>query len=262
MASADSFQPPPLPNAVDAAQATPPPIPPSPPLTSPPPAAPPPPPAPTPTPSPRNTLGNVALTLVIIAAVFTPTGICGLPLVILIPLGLLGGLLGLISLYKAPRWPGVVSILLLIVCKFIWIATIIGIIAFVSKVGQRIKHEINRELDRTQERMNRGDDSQQRPPPTPDHIATLSAAASALSNAVEAQRHPDGSAPTLVNLSESAGVQTKHQIDPWGHAYRYRLNATSRGYTFISDGPDGAEGTPDDIDLFDLGASIRSRAQQ
>lgn len=235
--------PPPIPDAAEVSASIPPPIPVHS-ATSPP---------------PRNTLGKVALALVIAAAVFTPTGICGLPLLVLIPLGLLGGFLGLISLYKAPRWPGLVSILILLVCVVIWVLTTIGIIAVVGKVGQRVKNEINRELDRTQERMNRGDDAPQRPEPTPDHIDMLSAAASALSVAVESQRNPDGSAPTLINLSESAGVPEKHQIDPWGRMYRYRKVDSDRGYTFTSDGPDGLNGTRDDIDLFDLGPSIRNR---
>jgi len=37
--------------------------------------------------------------------------------------------------------------------------------------------------------------------------------------------------------------------DPWGTPYRYVLNSTPRGFTFMSDGPDRASGTPDDLDI-------------
>lgn len=39
-------------------------------------------------------------------------------------------------------------------------------------------------------------------------------------------------------------------IDPWNHPYQYQVvNTTSRGYDLFSLGPDGKEGTEDDIHL-------------
>lgn len=207
----------------------------------------------------RNTLGIISLIMVGVAAVCTPTGVCGIPLVILVLVGLIGAFLGLISLFKAPRWPGLASIGLFIVCLIIWIAMAIAFIVAVSRLAHRMVTEYNRELDRTQARMQQRDNPPDRPAPTADHIATLSSAAAALSAAAESQRNPDGSAATFVNLSEPAGVPQEHQNDPWGTPYRYRLVDSSRGYTFVSNGPDGIADNADDIDLFDLSAAIRKR---
>lgn len=250
MTSSDPLQPPPLPLVTE----QPPPLP-STPVAQSSDASP----IDKPTGKPRNTLGIVALVLVLIAAVFTPTGICGIPLLILIPLGLLGAILGLFSLYKAPRWPGLASIGVFLFCLVIWIAMTLGIIVVGAKLAQRIQNEINRELDRTQQRLNQRDNLPPGPPPTPDHIDILSTAAAALSIAAESQRTDEGAAPTMINLSADAGVPTKHQTDPWGNLYRYHRNDSSRGYTFISNGPDGIADTDDDIDILDLRTSIRKR---
>jgi hypothetical protein len=211
---------------------------------------------------PRNTLGTIALVTLVVVTLLTPIGICGVPLLVLIPIGLLGGLLALISLFKAPRWPGLTALLLLIICIILWVFTAIGLVVFGSKLAEQIKKQINRELDRTQARMNQRDNSPSGPPPTPDQIAALSAASSALAAAAEAQRKPDGSAPTFINLSAGAGVAPQHQVDPWGFPYKYHLSDSSRGYTFRSNGPDGIADTQDDIDLFDLATSIRKRGKR
>lgn len=211
---------------------------------------------------PRNTLGTIAMVTLIVVTILTPIGICGVPLLVLIPVGLLGGVLALISLFKSPRWPGLTALLLLIICIVMWFLTAIGLVVFGGKLAEQIKKEINRELDRTQARMSERDNLPSGPSPTPDQIAALSAASSALAAAAEAQRNPDGSAATLVNLSAGAGVQPQHQVDPWGFPYKYYLTDSSRGYTFRSNGPDGIADTQDDIDLFDLGTSIRKRGKR
>ncbi|MEQ8770774.1 MAG: type II secretion system protein GspG [Phycisphaerales bacterium] len=43
------------------------------------------------------------------------------------------------------------------------------------------------------------------------------------------------------------GLETNTLEDPWGRTYRYAPTADGLSYTLSSDGPDGVEGTPDDI---------------
>ena len=44
-------------------------------------------------------------------------------------------------------------------------------------------------------------------------------------------------------------LQIANTIDPWGHAYRYELIEEDPGFDIVSDGPDGASGTEDDVRL-------------
>jgi hypothetical protein len=74
-------------------------------------------------------------------------------------------------------------------------------------------------------------------------------AALMLAETVESQRLPDGSPPASPDLSTLSTTET---IDPWGNAYRYTLVPTPRGYTFMSDGPDRTQATPDDVDIFTI----------
>ena len=44
-------------------------------------------------------------------------------------------------------------------------------------------------------------------------------------------------------------LQLPNTIDPWGHTYRYELIEEDPGFDIVSDGPDGASGTDDDVRL-------------
>ena len=50
------------------------------------------------------------------------------------------------------------------------------------------------------------------------------------------------------NLDNWKGYLDKMPADPWGHPYIFRVPGTNgRDFDLISAGPDGQEGTPDDI---------------
>jgi hypothetical protein len=172
----------------------------------------------------RNVLGYVGLGMVLVATVFSPTGFCGLPLLFLVPCGFGGLIICGISLAWAPRWPGAAGLSIGTLCILGWVylfwsafaATNSAAAAFGLTVGQ--------------------------------HTQMLMSAR-ALAETAEAQRSPTGNpAPAVVITALPPALQT----DPWGRPYRYLLVSTPRGYTFISDGPDGLAGTADDIDILTI----------
>ncbi|MBL8759059.1 MAG: hypothetical protein JNK35_11580 [Phycisphaerae bacterium] len=56
-----------------------------------------------------------------------------------------------------------------------------------------------------------------------------------------------GELPASMDLL--AGAEAKiPTIDPWGRPYRYHVSENRRTFWFSSDGPDGVEGTPDDLE--------------
>lgn len=56
-----------------------------------------------------------------------------------------------------------------------------------------------------------------------------------------------GELPASMDLL--AGAEAKiPTIDPWGRPYRYHVTDKGRTFWFSSDGPDGIEGTPDDLE--------------
>jgi hypothetical protein len=83
-------------------------------------------------------------------------------------------------------------------------------------------------------------------PPTQSALTSMSCAV--LVGEVEGIRVSTGALPATFTPSDPTLA-----MDPWGRPYRYTLTpitaANWYGYTFISDGPDGLNGTSDDLDL-------------
>lgn len=171
-----------------------------------------------------NIVGVVGLCAVAIATVLSPTGFLGITLCALVPLGFIGLALCGISLGWKPRWPGVVGLVVGILCLLFWTG-FFGL-AFLQVQDNASRHGLG----------------------VAQHTHMMMSAM-ALTEAAESQRLPDGSPPATVAMPAWA---TDHAADPWGRPYRYTLKTDERGFTFISDGPDGAAGTADDIDILKI----------
>jgi len=171
-----------------------------------------------------NILGIVGLIMVGVATVLSPSGFLILPLCLLVPCGFGGLIVCATSLYRKPLWPGLVGLVVGIACVLAWgwfFATpFIGLSNQAKKLGVGIGDSV-----------------------------VLRMAASELSVTGENQREPDGTPKVDISF---AGLAATATTDPWGHQYRYVLVPTARGYTFISDGPDGIADTLDDIDLMSI----------
>jgi len=72
---------------------------------------------------------------------------------------------------------------------------------------------------------------------------------------MERERYPSTEAG-LKALVEGGQIQAL-RADPWGLPYVYRLDAGGEGYLLLSVGPDGKEGTQDDISFRGPEASSR-----
>lgn len=169
-------------------------------------------------------IGLVGLSAVVIATVLSPTGFCGITLCVLVPLGFGGLALCAGSLAWKPRWPGVVGLVIGILCLVFWG----GVFGWGIVAAQRNASRYGLSVG--------------------EHVQMLTSAG-ILVEAAESQRLPDGSpAPTFVTPAQF----TREAIDPWGQPYRYTLTSDERGYTFISDGPDATAGTADDIDILQI----------
>lgn len=69
----------------------------------------------------------------------------------------------------------------------------------------------------------------------------------AIHSGIEAYQQQNASLPaTLQQVTNLTSDQLK---DPWGHEYIYRPDLVNHHYELISIGPDGAEGTGDDINI-------------
>ena len=83
-------------------------------------------------------------------------------------------------------------------------------------------------------------------------VAKASADQQALSMAVSAYRFDSGRLPgrleDLTNAVEGSESYLERDVplDPWNRPYRYRV-LSSNVYRIASDGPDGREGTRDDV---------------
>ncbi|MFT3686778.1 MAG: hypothetical protein QM783_17965 [Phycisphaerales bacterium] len=175
-------------------------------------------------PSKVNAVGLVGLILCGVTAFASPTGIAGVTLCVLIPMGLAGLLLSLIGCFFKPRWYGIAGLLMGLGCILFW-GAFFGYIMWAA----------------TRAAASRG--------LTPTQWAQTSMSCMTLVDEVEAIRASTGSLPqTFTSAAPPAEV-----TDPWGHAYRYTLTPVTAtnpyGYTFISDGQDGIAGTSDDLDL-------------
>lgn len=165
-------------------------------------------------------MGIVGLTLVSVATVCSPSGFMGVTLPILILLGFGGLAVCGVSLLDRPRWPGIIGLVLGSLCVLGW-AALFG-------VGFWTSHSRAAAFGMTSSQH-----------------TTMLISAITLTYEAESQRTSSGAAPVTVNLS---AVQYGEEIDPWGNPYRYVLTNTPRGFTFMSDGPDGVPQTADDID--------------
>jgi hypothetical protein len=173
---------------------------------------------------PRNIPGVVGLCLVLLAAVLSPTGFLVITLPFLVLLGFGGLVVCGISLARRPRWPGVVGLTVGTLCIAAWV----GFFSLVYMHVQRNAAALG---------LNIGQHGQ------------MCMSAMALVETAEAQRTPTGAAAQRVEI---AGAVAAYGNDPWGRAYRYVLVNTPRGYTFMSDGPDGVGNTADDIDILTI----------
>lgn len=138
--------------------------------------------------------------------------------------GFVGLLLCGISLANRPRWPGIAGLTIGLVC----VATWGGI--FWWGIGSSIRHAASFGLSVGQHTQ-------------------MCMSALALAEVAESQRTSAGAAAPSIDLS-SLGAE--YRYDPWGRPYRYVVTSTPRGFTFMSDGPDGVSATPDDIDMFTI----------
>ena len=167
------------------------------------------------------TIGMVGFVIILVTAVLSPTGFCGIPLLVLIPAAAIGIVLCIVGVFDVPRWPAIAGLIAAALCIGFW-GSFFGWAIYqwhaqASKFGLTMT----------------------------EHTQTCMEAMGLFETA-ESQRLPTGAPAPAVSLTLlSAGDQS----DPWSHPYRYVLNNTPRGYTFMSDGPDGVPNTSDDIDL-------------
>lgn len=179
---------------------------------------------PFPSPRPRNITGIIGLSMVVAATILSPTGFLGMTLCLLVPLGFGGLVVCAVSLAWRPRWPGIVGLIIGLLCVGGWAVFFLTIFNSVNTSAARLGMSVGQ------------------------HTTMLMSAQSLVERA-ERLRLPDGSPPASFDF---AAVPLEDQNDPWGKPYRYALAATSRGYTFLSDGPDGVTNSADDIDLFTI----------
>lgn len=167
-----------------------------------------------------SAVGYVGLLMVVAATILSPTGFAGVTLCLLVPMGFGGLLVCLVSLAWKPRLPGIVGLVIGITCVGLWL---------------RLFYEVDQHARARAGKFGL----------TVQQHSEVSMAAMDLAMAGERQRQADGSPASTVVLVNSP-------VDPWRRPYRYVLNGTPRGFSFISDGPDGVAGTGDDIDLFTI----------
>lgn len=168
--------------------------------------------------------GYAGFIMVIVASILSPISFLGLPALILIPMGMFGLLFCIISLCFRVRWPGVTGTVIGLLTIAFW--TTITIVP-----AKRISNKAaTYGLD------------------TGGYTMMLMSAMS-LASEGESQRLSSGKPATVFSMTP---VPPEYQVDPWGRTFRYVLVPTPRGYTFMSNGRDGLEGTSDDIDLFTI----------
>ncbi len=173
---------------------------------------------------PRNVCGIVGLCMVAAATILSPTGFLGITLCLLVPLGFGGLAVCAISLAWKPRWPGIAGLIIGLLCVGAWIIFFLTISRMVNADAARFGMTIGQHT-------------------------RMSMTAISLVERVEQRRLPSGAPPPSFDL---ATVPLDDQHDPWGAPYRYALASTLRGYTFLSNGPDGQPDTGDDIDLLTI----------
>lgn len=173
---------------------------------------------------PRNVCGIVGLCMVAAATILSPTGFLGMTLCLLVPLGFGGLAVCAVSLAWKPRWPGVAGLTIGILCVGGWVIFFLTIYRTVNADAARFGMTIGQHT-------------------------RMSMTAISLVERAERLRLPDGGPPVSFDLTT---VPLEDQNDPWGRPYRYMLAPTPRGYTFLSNGPDGQADTGDDIDLLTI----------
>ncbi len=174
----------------------------------------------------RSLVGPIGLVMVAVATVGSPAcAILPCPLLLLVPIGLIGLLVSFVGLFYRPRWCGAVGLIVGILCLAYWIGL------FWLAIGPSLKQmrQYNISLN--------------------EHT-TLLMRSQAAAEMIELRRRSDGTPPASL---AAAGVTGENLVDPWNRPFRYVIDpATPRGYQLITDGKDGLPGTEDDIDLISL----------
>jgi hypothetical protein len=175
--------------------------------------------------SPVHGVGFAGMGMVLTAAVWSPAGFLGQPVAGLLALLGFGGLaVCAVSLVWTPRWPGIVGLVVGTLCVGMWVCFFVTIDRAVERAAARFGLTV-------------------------PQYAQMCMAAQALTEAGESQRLPSGGPAPAVALG---AVPAEYLTDPWSRPYRYAPTNSPRGFTFISDGPDGVAGTSDDIDLMTI----------
>lgn len=174
----------------------------------------------------RSLVGPVGLGMVVVATVGSPA--CFLlpcPLLLLVPVGLIGLLVCLVGLLFRPRWCGAVGLLIGTLCLAAW--TGFFWTAFAPAIAGMRQYNL-----------------------TAGEYVILLMRSQAAVELIELRRKSDGTPPASL---AKAGVTGDDLVDAWNRPLRYVINpATARGYELITIGKDGIPGTQDDIDLISI----------
>lgn len=161
--------------------------------------------------------------MVAVASVGSPACfILPCPLLLLVPIGLIGLLVCLVGLFHPPRWCGAIGLLVGVACFSCWVGFFW--LALSPALAQMRLYNL-----------------------TVLEYTTLLMRSQAVAQDVETRRARSGSLPQSL---ASAGVSAENLVDPWNRPFRYSVDPEApRGYRRITDGKDGVPDTADDIDL-------------
>lgn len=164
--------------------------------------------------------------MVVVATLGSPACfILPCPLLLLVPVGLIGLLVSLVGLFFRPRWCGAVGLVVGVMCITAWVGFFW--MALAPTLANMRQYDVT----------------------MAEHTMLLMRSQAAV-EMIELRRWSDGSVPSTL---EAAGVTGENLVDPWNRPLRYVLEPTTpRGYQLFTDGKDGIQGTNDDIELIGL----------
>jgi len=170
----------------------------------------------------EGVIGVVGFALTLAATIGSPTAMCGIPALVLVPMGLAGLIFSALGLRVLPRWPAICGLVLGTLCVLGWV--VFFIVAAVIAAGPPKRFGLSL-----------------------GQYAAMSTSAFEIFEQAEQQRNADGTPAATFDWSN---VSAAARLDAWASPFRYaRSRDTKRGYTFFSDGPDRQPRTSDDIDL-------------